>query len=194
MKNLALVLSENTKKIVLVACLTGFGLTMSAQEYKGTPYTKDGLPHAVPGVIQAEDFDKGGKDITYRCGAAGKGSNKGYRNDTEGGVAISGNGDKIHLSDTSNGDWYLYTLDVKKDGKYTVDIYVATANKPDEPKALSIAFDGEEPYDRQAISTSGWGSFEPMTFENVRLTKGKHVLKLMNHSGSINIDKIEFSK
>lgn len=182
------------KKYLLMACLASLSMAMYAQDYKGTPYTKDGLPHKVPGVIQAEDFDKGGKDITFRCAAIGKGSNKGYRNDTEGGVAISGNGDKIHLSDTSNGDWYKYTLNVEKDGAYTVNIYVATANKPEDPKALSISFDDEDAYDRQAIATQGWGSYEPIVFKNVKLTKGKHVMKLMNHSGSINIDKIEFVK
>jgi hypothetical protein len=54
---------DSWNTFVVAAEIYGLG-PIDENTYKGTPYP--GAPHAVPGIIEAEDFDKGGQGVGYR--------------------------------------------------------------------------------------------------------------------------------
>lgn len=159
----------------------------ASEPYKGTAYKN----HVVPGVIEAEDFDKGGQGVAYNDDTPTE--NKGgynYRTDKEDiGVDIENNSGNIHVSHANNGEWLSYTFDCQLAGTYRVEINVS--NNPGGKAALHLAFNDADIHPVTSISTSGWNDFQPMTVSAVKLTEGKHVMKLYIDS-SMNIDKCTF--
>jgi hypothetical protein len=82
--------------------------------------------HVIPGIIEAEDFDKGGEGFTYHD------SNElnipgDYR--PEEGVDIFDRlGDGFHIGNVMPGEWTEYSVNVLSEGWYNISAYVATFN------------------------------------------------------------------
>src|SRR5262249_1681378 len=85
-----------------------------------TPF--NGTPAAVPGRIQAADFDNGGEGVAYHDGSAGN-SGGVYRN-TDVDIAASSEGGYT-IGWISAGEWLNYTVNVSTSGSYTAQIRVA---------------------------------------------------------------------
>ena len=78
-------------------------------------------------MIEAEDFDDGGQDISFSFKNSTAGNYKDYR--TEKGVAISKSGEVINIGNVNNGDWLCYTLQVNQAGAYSIDTYCVSVGK-----------------------------------------------------------------
>jgi hypothetical protein len=83
-----------------------------------------GFPLAIPGVIEAEDFDKGGQGLTYfdtgSTNIAGA-----YRPNEPVDIYDRG-GNGFHIGNALPGEWYEYSVDVKTRGTYEVGFYLAS--------------------------------------------------------------------
>lgn len=153
------------------------------EEIKQLPYK--GTPAAIPGRIEAEDYDLGGEGIAYHdsddFNQVGD-----YRND---GVDI-GSGS---IGYSNSGEWLEYTIDVLEDGDYDLNIYYSSARPgggakigaslPDEEINLISSFD--------LPVTGTWSDKKEITLGNFSLNKGIHVLRIKVVERGYNLDWIE---
>ncbi|MDR2685075.1 MAG: family 43 glycosylhydrolase, partial [Prevotellaceae bacterium] len=154
--------------------------------YSGTPF-KD---NNVPGKIEAEDFDIGGKNVAWFDNDDANQSNSDYRQG-EGVDLEQEAGGGIHISWTGNGEWVKYTLNVTESGIYDVAIRVSTGNG--SSGSLSLTFDDVDEYPLISATTASWTTYTEVALSNVTLMQGTHVMK-MTVGGNINVDWYNFEK
>lgn len=163
-----------------------------------TPFK--GQPIAIPGKIEAEDFDipgvgrneDGSSNYSYNVGDAGHG-NSDYRKGEAPNLYESGSGVVIGYNQTGN--WYEYTIDVAEAGTYTVYAAVASANSASsfqlsigeknisEKIAVPAAAQGEENYN----------DYNKVAFD-IDLAKGKQILRLNITGDWCDIDYMDIVK
>lgn len=154
-------------------------------------------------VINAVDYDLGicgvaysDKDTADYHVATGKTTpgNKGhqYRND---GVDISRDLSKqnsYYVSSIESGEWLQYTLNVVNSGIYTLKLNFATDQADGK---FSVSVDGKMAANDMTIGNTGsLTRFKPTMVKNIRLNKGKQVLRIYAGTGGFNFSSIEFSK
>jgi endonuclease/exonuclease/phosphatase family metal-dependent hydrolase len=147
-----------------------------------TPFA--GTAWAVPGTIQAEDFDDGGEGVAYHDTTSGNagGAYRGTNVDIE---TSSGGGYDVGW--TSASEYLNYTVNVGSAGSYTVQLRVASASSA----AIHVGFNGSSGVWTSApvSATGGWQNWTTVSVP-VTLAAGRQVLTLMVDSGSVNFDKI----
>ncbi len=84
-----------------------------------------GAPHAVPGTIQAEDYDLGGEGIGYHDTTAGNSGGQ-YRSDDVDIEATTDSGGGFDVGWSAAGEWLDYTVAVASSGSYTLSARVAS--------------------------------------------------------------------
>jgi len=155
----------------------------------------------IPGKVEVENFDKPGvgknEDGTSNASYSDEDSeNHGdsdYRKDT--GVDLYQAGDGVALGYTQTGEWLEYTVEVKADGEYNVEASVAAGNST---SAFKLYMDDKAITDEISVPQTAdnkWDTYKTITVkEGVKLTAGKHVLKLEITANYVNIDWIQFSE
>ncbi|MFH9967927.1 carbohydrate-binding protein [Streptomyces mirabilis] len=105
---------------------SGFVATLSDNHWPPAapegPY--GGTPAAVPGTVQAENYDTGGQGVAYNVTSVNGKANF-YRADGVDLDNTSDTGGGYNLGWTSGGQWFRYTVDVATAGTYTLDLRVA---------------------------------------------------------------------
>ncbi|MCQ2122687.1 MAG: carbohydrate-binding protein [Fibrobacter sp.] len=166
------------------------------------PHNATKTAWAIPGKIQAEDFDVpgAGKDENgnsnasfYENDSENHGDSK-YRAEDAAGVDIYTKkfGDVIGYNQA--GEWYEYTVDVKKDGDYTMFSYVASSNGT---ASFQIFMDNKAITDTIVVPktvTATEGDFNEFgkIQSNVKLTAGKHVMKFLVTGDWMDVDYFTF--
>ena len=155
----------------------------------------------IPGKVEVENFDKPGvgknEDGTSNASYSDEDSeNHGdsdYRKDT--GVDLYLAGDGVALGYTQTGEWLEYTVEVKADGEYNVEASVAAGNST---SAFKLYMDDKAITDEISVPQTAdnkWDTYKTITVKDgVKLTAGKHVLKLEITANYVNIDWIQFSE
>jgi hypothetical protein len=92
-----------------------------------------GTPAAIPGTVQAENYDTGGQGVAYNVTAV-NGTGNGYRSDGVDLEVTTDTGGGYNLGWTAAGQWFKYTVNVATAGAYTVTFRVAA------PAAVTDAF------------------------------------------------------
>ncbi len=172
-----------------------------ADTVETTPLVREafgGEPAAIPGVIEAENYDKGGNRFTfYDRDAANKG--KSYREDavdvvsledaTCGSVACKG----YAVGYTEVDEWLEYSVKVASDGQYNVSVNVATAS---ETSKILLLVDDEAIGDTVAFEKidTTWNVYKEIDIGTVDLAAGEHVLKLSIAGSYVNVDWIRFGE
>lgn len=181
---------DNTNSGLKVSEISAEGLTMTYrlgvinQETKG-PYT--GTPIAIPGVLEAENYDKGGQAVSYNDTDV---TNNGavYRTD---GVDIGGTASKYNIGWTAAGEWLEYTVNISETTTYIAEFLTSSLNGGG---SLGLTLDGTSILSAASVaSTSDWSVYQPFTKE-VNLIKGKHVIRINIEKAGFNLDKITFTK
>ncbi len=151
--------------VALCGALFGIRADAQAGQYSGTPY--GGSPAAVPGTIQAANFDNGADGVAYHDGSAGNAGGA-YRN-TNMDITTSVEGGYC-LGWLNTGEWANYTVNVANSGLYNVTIRLASPNGGGQ---LHIGFNGSAgswtPVSVPA--TGGWQSWAGVTLQ-LNLTAG----------------------
>lgn len=150
-----------------------------------------GVPHPVPGLIQAEDFDTGVNGIAYY--ETTEENQGGASNRTEG-VDIEDcqdEGGGYNLAWTQAGEWVEYTVDVKYTGEYQIDLRVACNG---DGRTLSLSMDGINIASDVAVpNTGGWQNWQTISVNDIFLEAGHNVLRLSIGSVDyINLNYMEF--
>lgn len=83
-----------------------------------------GTPLAIPGTIEAEDFDKGGADFTWHD--ADETNVPGKYRPSEGVDIYDRLGNGFHIGNVVAGEWYEYSVDIKTKGLYSVTSHLAS--------------------------------------------------------------------
>lgn len=148
-----------------------------------------GSPATIPGRIEAENYDIGAAGEAYEDNDAG---NKGgvYRNDD---VDISTNTDTdnsgFSVEWTENGEWLLYTVDVKEAGSY--DFKFRTSKLGNDSKVSIETNNGFVIAGEVIPSTGSWSKWETYSIKNIELDAGEQEFKLYIASGPLNINYID---
>ena len=154
----------------------------------------------IPGRVEVENFDKPGKgrnedgtsNDSYSDQDSENHGDSDYRKDT--GVDLYKAGDGVALGYTQTGEWLEYTVDVKAESEYNIEASVAAGNST---SAFKLYIDDKAISDEVSVpqtADNSWDTYKTITVkEGVKLTAGKHVLKLEITANYVNIDWIQFT-
>lgn len=143
-----------------------------------------GIPIAIPGTIEAENFDLGGQNISYNDATPENQAGE-YRLDE--GVDIGEGNGGFTLGYTAGGEWLEYTVDVAESGLYEFEFYVSSKNGGGELSVMEGNMDISNTI--SVPQTYDWASYETFS-RSLNLTTGKQVLRLNILKAGFNLDKI----
>ena len=157
-----------------------------------TPFS--GVPSAIPGTIQAENFDNGGEGVAYHDGSTGNNGGQ-YRNtdvDVEG---TSDTGGGFNVGWMGDGEWLLYTVNVATAGTYTVEARVASSGLGG---TFHIEVNGVNVSGTMSVpDTGGWQTWQTITKSfplNVGPQSLRVVLDVAGPSGGVgNLNFLRFT-
>jgi beta-glucanase (GH16 family) len=148
-------------------------------------------PAAVPGTVEAEDYDLGGQGLAYNDANA---NNNGSAYRRAEGVDLEPTTDAgfgFNVGWTVPGEWIEYTVDVTA-GTYDVEVRVASAFSGG---TLHIEFDG---IDRTGpitfAATGGWQNWITARALDVTLDAGVQTMRLALDDGEFNVNKITIAE
>jgi len=148
------------------------------------PFT--GAPAAIPGKVEAENFDGGYEGKNYHDNDSKNESNL-YRSE---GVDIiqPGDADGGYAVNLRKGEWISYTVDIKEKASYYIGARVSAPNGGSYKIKLG---DKDVTGTVKVSSTEQWVTSSSI---DVPLASGKNVLTLVCDSGELNIDYFEVLK
>ena len=158
-------------------------------DYQGTAYP-DGVPHPVPGTIEAEDFDNGGEGVAYHDEPGRQNGNNTYR-DTD--VDVESHSGGYNIGFTSPGEWTKYTINVTEAGTYKINVYCVSGNNDGK---FHLEIDGKTVCRVVSAPYVGgsWSNYSRATVvENVQLTEGTHIFTWYTYGG-MNVDRFVFER
>jgi hypothetical protein len=155
-----------------------------------------GMPHRIPGVIEAENFDEGDAEVAYSDVTEPNEGEK-YRGPTRVDIERRNDASNGHgVGWTRAGEWLTYTVQTAESGAYSVEIPVASAKAGGR---FHIEFDGKDATGPiQVPDTGAWTKLKPIRIDRVVVPAGITVMKVVmdanGDSGSIgDIDCFRFS-
>lgn len=163
-----------------------------------TPIPFGGTAAAIPGTIEAENYNIGGQGVAYNdteqenlAETAGSAT---YRDDDGVDVQVSGDGTLINIGYTNADEWTQYTVDVAAAGSYDFEFFVASDPGGFSLKLQSFNADTGVITDLgetgDFAGTGGWGTYSGITVPGINLPAGTSHLRVLFTGGSTNLDKI----
>ena len=133
-----------------------------------------GTAPAVPGIIEAENFDDGGQAVAYHDTSTGN-TGGAYRN-TDVDVGASANARGGHFLGWARvGEWVKYTVNVTATRTYSMMLRVANVGSG---ATLRVAVDGTSRTGAIAMpNTGGWDTWQNITV-SLPLTQGQRAIHL----------------
>ncbi|MES2732523.1 MAG: carbohydrate-binding protein, partial [Bacteroidota bacterium] len=144
---------------------------------------------AIPGVVEAENFDNGGESIAYHDSEEANQGGVGSRLGPDVFTCVSSEGTNA-LGWVNNGEWMEYTLNAATAGSYNINARVASVFNTG---VFHLEWDGNNISGPIAVPNTGdWQGWQSVT-KTVTLTAGQHVLRVFADAGNFNLNKITFS-
>jgi hypothetical protein len=147
-----------------------------------------GIPFAIPGIIEAEDFDVGGEGVSYHDTTPGN-TGGSYRTNVDVDIEPCC-GDNYDVGWIVDDEWLEYTIDVDSAGLYDIEFSVASALNGG---SFHLELNGQDI--TQTINTPGtgaWGIYEIITTTGVAITAGEYILRFQVESGDFNLNNMIF--
>jgi hypothetical protein len=151
---------------------------------------------AIPGIIEAENYDEGGNRFSfYDKDASNKGES--YREDAVDVVTLDGatcNDSACKgyaVGYTEAGEWLEYSVKVATSGKYAIRANVATAS---ETSKIQLFVDGAAIGDTVTVEKvdTTWNVYKEVDIGVANLAAGEHILKLAVAGSYVNVDWLKF--
>jgi hypothetical protein len=153
------------------------------------PYS--GTAAAIPGTVQAENYDTGGQGVAYNVTSV-NGSGNGYRSDGVDLETTTDTGGGYDLGWTATGQWFTYTVNVATAGTHTVSFRVAAPSAVSDAFHLSNSSGTNLSGTVNIAATGGWQTWVTVT-ASVTLPAGLQTLTLNQDNGGWNINFMTFS-
>jgi lysophospholipase L1-like esterase len=151
-----------------------------------------GTPAAIPGTVQAENYDTGGQGVAYNVTSI-NGTDNGYRSDGVDLEVTSDTGGGLDLGWTSGTQWFNYTVNAAVAGNYTVSFRVAGGQGAvTDAFHLSNASGTNLSGNINVPNTGGWQTWTTVT-ATVTLPAGQQVLTLKQDNGGWNLNDMNFA-
>ena len=150
-----------------------------------------GTPAAVPGTVQADNYDTGGQGVAYNVSSV-NGSANSYRSDGVDLEPTSDTGGGNDLGWTSSGQWFKYTVNVATAGTYTVSLRVAAPNAVTDALHISNSSGANLSGNVNIASTGGWQTWTTIT-TSVTLPAGRQTLTVNQDNGGWNLNYLTFA-
>lgn len=157
-----------------------YGPVSSAEVYTpsvvDTPSPYSGTPAILPGVIEAENFDKGGEGIAYHDTTSGN-SGGAYRTTDVDIQSTTDTGGGYNVGWVAAGEWLKYTVNVTAPGRYTLSARVASKYTGG---TFHIEANGVNVTGPIAIPNTGaWQTWTTVSKTGVSLAGGAQVLRIV---------------
>jgi N-acetylneuraminic acid mutarotase len=153
-----------------------------------------GTAWQITGLIQAEDFDRGGEGRTYHDGNKGN-RDHAYRDDTDVEIRpIAGTDDEFAVSRVQPGEWLEYSVNVRSAGTYDLEIRLAAHSGGG---TAHVEFGGVDVTGTIHIDeTGGWDAFKTIKVKGIHLDAGPQVMRLVadapRYDGGTNVAHFDY--
>jgi hypothetical protein len=181
---------KHTLKIVSERAYMAFNsLRLSAAS--STPYLGSAI--ALPGTIEAENYDAGGEGVAYHDTTAGNAGGQ-YRSEA---VDIIPSGDPsggiYDIAYFEAGEWLTYSVSVAAAGNYDLEVRASTsADFPNS--AYHVEIDGSNVTGSVVLpDTGGWSNYQWLGRKTVSLSAGVHALKIVSDKPYFALNSIRVS-
>lgn len=172
----------------------------AAEPVPQTAHNATQTPWAIPGQIEAEDFDDPGKGKGGQSYSDNDSDNKGdsdYRKDTPVDLYVK-SGDRIVVGYIQKDEWLEYTINVAKAGDYTLFAAVAS----DGGSSFKLSLDGKDLTDEITVPKANKAAGDSaQNFDdyskvkaNVTLPAGEHILRFTATADWFDIDYFNFAE
>ena len=151
-----------------------------------------GTPAAIPGTVQAENYDTGGQGVAYNVTSI-NGTDTSYRSDAVDLEVTSDTGGGDDLGWTSSGQWFKYTVNVATAGTYTVSFRVAAPTAVTGAFHLANSSGANLSGAVNVPATGGYQTWATVT-ANVTLPAGQQVLTLDQDNAGWNLNYASFAQ
>ena len=172
---------------------SGFTATLSGNSWQtgSTEGPYGGTPAAVPGTVQAANYDTGGHGVAYNVTSV-NGTANSYRPDGVDLENCSDTGCGLDLGWTAQGQWFRYTVNAASAGNYTVSFRVASPNGVTDAFHIANTSGTSLTGPVNVPATGGWQNWTSVT-ATVTLPAGQQILVLDQDNGGWNIRYISFA-
>lgn len=179
---------------VLAACAAALlvvPVSAAPAAAKSVPFL--GQPAPIPGVIEAENFDDGPAGVAYHDvdtignppqGGEARQLGLRYRHHVVGIEATMIVPRFFLVGVVKEGEWLAYTVDVKKAGRYDLEVSIAGWRDGDRAGQFRIEFDGvDKTGPVTAPNTKSWQKCTTITLPGIELRAGVQVMRVVNVKG-----------
>jgi endoglucanase len=177
--------------IITVTTVDGGFTATSSVTVTSTPTQQpypSGVAHAIPGSIEAVNYDNGGEGVAYHdttTGNAGPGIRSTENVDTEIQIPAGNVGWIV------TGEWLEYTVNVSQAGNYDIKVMVASSAGGG---SYHIEFNGVNKTGIKSVgATGGWGTFITQITTAVPLSAGIQVMRVFMDAGNFNLATMTFT-
>ena len=143
---------------------------------------------ALPGRIQAEDYNVGGEGVGYHDLSAGNTGGQ-YRTDNVDIEATTDAGGGYNVGWIDAAEWLQYDVSVATAGTYNLTARVASASAG--TKTLSVSVDGGAAINFSFTDASGWQSWKDVLVSGVSLAAGNHTIRFTMATGGFNLNYVD---
>lgn len=156
---------------------------------QGSSYNN--IVRTVPGAIEAEDYNIGGKGIAYWDNTLGNASLE-YRRSEDVDISRYRPASMYYISDMSQGEYINYTFEVTNNDTYKIDFVIGTPQSGQTQK-FYLEFDNNKTANpkRYDVSYTPLTALGTVTVPNIILNKGIHTMRFIPQ-GNMNFDKFTF--
>ena len=150
-----------------------------------------GTPAAIPGTVQAANYDTGGQGVGYSVTSI-NGSANSYRSDGVDLEVTTDTGGGYDLGWTSSGQWFRYTVNVAAAGAYAVTFRVAAESAISDAFHISNSSGTDLSGTVSVPDTGGWQTWTTVT-ATVTLPAGTQTLTVNQDTAGWNIHDVVFA-
>jgi Carbohydrate binding module (family 6)/Fibronectin type III domain len=150
-----------------------------------------GTPAAVPGTVQAENYDTGGQGVAYNVTTV-NGTDNGYRSDGVDLEVTTDTGGGVNMGWTAAGQWFKYTVNVATAGTYTVTFRVAAETAIADGLHISNSAGTNLSGSVAVPDTGAWQTWTNVT-ATVTLPAGVQTLTVNQDTAGFNLNWFSFA-
>jgi chitinase len=150
-----------------------------------------GTAAAIPGTVQAANYDTGGQGVAYNVTST-NGTANSYRSDGVDLEACTDTGCGDDIGWTAAGQWFKYTVNVATAGTYTVSLRLASPSGVTDGLHIASSSGANLSGNINVPATGGWQTWTTVA-ATVTLPAGQQTLTIDQDNGGWNIHQLTFA-